>query len=74
MNSPREAARFAHGWSRSRPASIPQAWREFDDAGNLKDPELSECVKDAGRQVPRSAYLHSSCNANEFLQKWEKAA
>ena len=54
-------------------ASIPQARQEFDDTGNLKDPKLEERVRNVGRQVARFAYLHGSCEANEFLQKWEKA-
>jgi hypothetical protein len=54
-------------------ASIPQAWQEFDDAGNLKNPKLDERVRQVGRQVARFAYLHGSCEANEFLQRWEKA-
>jgi hypothetical protein len=61
-----------HGWCRSRPP-FHRLWREFDDAGNLKDPELRERVKEVGRQVARFAYLHGSCEANEFLQKWEKS-
>jgi hypothetical protein len=54
-------------------ASVPQAWQEFDDAGNLKDPDLNDRVKEVGRQVARFAYLHGSCEANEFLQKWENS-
>ena len=50
-------------------ASIPQAWQEFDDAWNLKDPKLEERVRNVGRQVARFAYFHGSCEANEFLQK-----
>ena len=73
MNSLREVGRALHAWVVPQQASLPQAWQEFDDAGNLKDPELSERVKDVGRQVARFAYLHGSCEVNEFLQKWEKS-
>jgi FMN reductase len=73
MNSLREVGRALHAWVVPEQASIPQAWREFDDAGNLKDPKLNERVKEVGRQVARFAYLHGSCEANEFLQKWEKS-
>ncbi len=73
MNSLREVGRALHAWVVPEQASIPQAWHEFDDAGNLKDPELNERVREVGRQVARFAYLHGSCEANEFLQKWEKS-
>ena len=73
MNSLREVGRALHAWVVPEQASIPQAWQEFDDAGNLKDPKLEERVRNVGRQVARFAYLHSSSEANEFLQKWEQA-
>jgi arsenic resistance protein ArsH len=73
MNSLREVGRALHAWVVPEQASVPQAWQEFDDAGNLKDPDLNERVKEVGRQVARFAYLHRSCEANEFLQKWEKS-
>jgi NAD(P)H-dependent FMN reductase len=68
-----EVGRALHAWVIPEQASIPQAWQEFDDAANLKDPKLEERVRNVGRQVARFAYLHGSCEANEFLQKWEKA-
>jgi NAD(P)H-dependent FMN reductase len=73
MNSLREVGRALHAWVLPEQASIPQAWQEFDDAGNLKNPKLDERVRQVGRQVARFAYLHGSCEANEFLQRWEKA-
>jgi FMN reductase len=73
MNGLREVGRALHAWVVPEQASIPQAWREFDEAGKLKDPELEERVRRVGRQVARFACLHGSCAANEFLQKWEKA-
>ena len=73
MNSLREVGRTLHAWVVPEQASVPQAWQEFDDAGNLKDPDLNDRVKEVGRQVARFAYLHGSCEANEFLQKWEKS-
>src|SRR5215510_1838429 len=73
MNSLREVGRALHAWVVPEQASIPQIWQEFDDAGNLKNPKLEERVRNVGRQVARFAYLHGSCKANEFLQKWEKA-
>ena len=73
MNSLREVGRALHAWVLPEQVSIPQAWQEFDDAGNLKNPKLDERVRQVGRQVARFAYLHGSCEANEFLQRWEKA-
>jgi FMN reductase len=73
MNSLREVGRALHAWVVPEQASIPLAWQEFDDAGNLKDPKLEERVRQVGRQVARFAYLHGSCEANEFLQNWEKS-
>jgi NAD(P)H-dependent FMN reductase len=73
MNGLREVGRALHAWVVPEQASIPQAWQEFDDAGNLKNPKLDERVRQVGRQVARFAYLHGSCEANEFLQRWEKA-
>jgi arsenic resistance protein ArsH len=73
LNSLREVGRSLHAWVVPDQASIPQVWKEFDDAGNLKDPQLEKRVRQGGRQVARFAYLHGSCEANEFLQSWEKS-
>jgi FMN reductase len=73
LNSLREVGRALHAWVVPEQTAIPQVWKEFDDAGNLKDPKLEKRVKQVGRQVARFAYLHSSCQANEFLQNWEKS-
>ena len=40
MNNLREVGRALHAWVVPEQASIPQAWQEFDDTGNLKDPKL----------------------------------
>jgi NAD(P)H-dependent FMN reductase len=73
MNSLREVGRALHAWLVPKQASIPLAWQEFDGTGNLKDPKLAERVRQVGRQVARFAHLHGSCEANEFLQSWEKS-
>ena len=49
MNSLREVGRALHAWVVPEQASIPQAWQEFDDAGNLKNPKLDERVRQVGR-------------------------
>ena len=73
LESLRNIGRALHAWVVPEQASIPQAWQEFDEDGNLKDPKLDERVRQVGRQVARFAYLHGACRANEFLQKWEKS-
>ena len=73
INSLREVGRPLHAWVVAEQASISQAWQEFDDGGNLKDPDLNERVKEIGRQVACFADLHGSCEANEFLQRSEKS-
>jgi FMN reductase len=49
INSLREVGRPLHAWVVAEQASISQAWQEFDDGGNLKDPDLNERVKEIGR-------------------------
>lgn len=73
LESLRNIGRALHAWVVPEQVSIPVAWREFDQAGKLKDTKLGERVRQVGRQVARFAYLHGSGKANEFLQKWEKS-
>lgn len=73
MNSLREVGRALHAWVIPEQASIPKAWQEFDDRGQVKDPKLEERLRQVGRQVARFAYLHGACKSNEFLQKWENS-
>jgi NAD(P)H-dependent FMN reductase len=73
MNSLREVGCALDAWVIPEQASIPQAWQELDEAGNLKDENLDKRVRAVGPQVARIACLHGSCEANEFLEKWEKA-
>ena len=47
--------RALHAWVVPEQASIPQAWQEFDDAGNLKDPKLEERVRQVGRKLLHDA-------------------
>lgn len=73
LESLRNIGRALHAWVIPEQASIPQAWKEFDEQGNLKDPKLDKRVKEVGRQVARFAYLHASCKTNDFLKQWESA-
>ncbi|MFQ5603447.1 MAG: NADPH-dependent FMN reductase [bacterium] len=73
LNGLRSIGRALHAWLIPQQASIPEAWKAFDESGNLKDSHLIERVKEVGRQVARFAYLHSSEKAQEFLKAWEGA-
>lgn len=73
LNSLRTVGRALHAWVIPEQASIPEAWKVFDESGNLKDSDLEKRVKDVGRQVARFAYLHTSEKAQEFLRAWEGA-
>jgi NAD(P)H-dependent FMN reductase len=69
----RVIGRVLHAWVIPEQVSIPQAWKAFDAAGNLVDPELEGRLLEVGRQVARFSYLHTSDHAQEFLQAWETA-
>ena len=73
LNNLRAVGRALHAWVIPEQASIPQAWKVFDTAGNLQDSDLEKRLKDVGRQVARFAYLHTSKQAQEFLRVWEAA-
>jgi NAD(P)H-dependent FMN reductase len=73
LNSLRTIGRALHAWVVPEQASIPEAWKVFDESGNLKDSALEERVKEVGRQVARFAYLHQSEKAQEFLRAWKGA-
>ena len=73
LNSLRAVGRALHAWVIPEQASIPEAWKVFDESGNLKDSDLEKRVKEVGRQVARFAYLHTSEKAQEYLRAWEGA-
>lgn len=73
LNSLREVGRALHAWVIPQQASVPYAWKAFDDDGTLKDDKLAERVRGVGREVARFAYLHSAEKAQEFLRVWEGA-
>lgn len=73
LESLRNIGRALHAWVVPEQASIPVAWREFDESGTLKDPKLADRLRQVGRQVARFAWLHGSGKANEFLENWEKS-
>ena len=73
LTSLRTIGRALHAWVIPEQVSISEAWREFYDAGDLRDRELRDRMMDVGRQVARFAYLHTSQRAQEFLRLWENA-
>ncbi len=73
MNNLRAVGRALHAWVIPEQASIPEAYKVFDEAGTLKDSALEKRLKEVGRQVARFAYLHTSEQAQEFLRAWEGA-
>lgn len=73
LSTLRAIGRVLHAWVIPEEVSIPEAWKAFDHAGNLKDTELEERLLEVGRQVARFAYLHTSDHALEFLRSWESA-
>ena len=73
LSSLRTTGRAVHAWVIPEQASIPEAWKAFDSAGNLKNGELENRVKEIGRQVARFAYLHMSERTQDFLNAWEGA-
>lgn len=69
----RSIGRALHAWVIPDQVSIAEAWKVFDAAGNLKDPEIEKRLKEVGRQVVRFARLHEAEKALEFLKDWEDA-
>jgi len=73
LNSLRAIGRALHAWVIPQQVSIPQAWKVFDEDGQIKDDQYQERLKDIGRQVARFAYMHSSEQVQDFLKMWEQA-
>lgn len=73
LNGLRVVGRALHAWVIPEQASIPEAWRMFNDEGNIVDADLEGRIMGLGRQVARFSYLHSSERAQEFVRAWEGA-
>jgi len=73
LSSLRAIGRTLHAWVVPDEVSIPRAYQEFDNEGNIKNSKLKEKIMEVGRQVARFAYLHTSTQANEFVRLWEEA-
>jgi NAD(P)H-dependent FMN reductase len=73
LNSLRTVGRALHAWVVPEQASIPEAYKVFDQSGTVHDPDLEQRLKDVGRQVARFVSLHTSAHAQAFLRAWEGA-
>ncbi len=73
LKSLRTIGRALHAWLIPEQASIPEAWKVFDESGKMKNADLEDRVREVGRKVARFAYLHTSEKAQEFLRAWEGA-
>lgn len=69
----RTVGRALHAWVIPDQVAISEAWKVFDEEGNLKNLEVEKRLLELGRQVARFSYLHSSEKALEFLRVWEGA-
>ena len=74
LNSLRNIGRALHAWVMPEQASVPEAWKVFDERGELKDPAVANRLREVGHQVARFARLHKCEQALDFLKNWEKAA
>ena len=73
LNGLRVVGRALHAWVIPEQVSIPEAWKVFDESGNLQDDGLRKRIVEIGRQVARFSYLHTSERPQEFLRAWESA-
>ncbi len=73
LNGLRTVSRALRAWVIPLQVSIPQAWKVFDDSGEIKDSNLEDRLLEVGRDVARFAYLHTSDQARQFLDQWEQA-
>lgn len=73
LNSLRDIGRSLHAWVIPEQVAIPEAYKCFDSAGNVKDHFIEKRLAEAGRQVARFAFLHKCAAAHDFLADWEKA-
>jgi len=59
LRSLRTVGRALHAWVIPEQAVISEAWKVFDEEGNLKNLELEKRLLEVGRQVARFSYLHT---------------
>ena len=60
VNTMEFIVRALRGWSVPLVIPIPQAWRVFDDNGNIQDQKISEQLRSLGQEVSRAARQFSA--------------
>ena len=73
LNGLRTIGRQLHGWVLPGQVSVPRASSAFNKFDRIIDEKLEDRLKGVGREVARFAFLHSSKEALQFLETWEKA-
>lgn len=73
LNALQAIGRSMHAWVIPQQASIPEAQRQFESDGTIRDARLRKRLQDVGRQVARFSYLHSSTQLMDFVRLWEEA-
>lgn len=73
LNTLRLIGRSLHAWVIPEQVAIPEAWKAFDEEGNVKDENIGNRLTSVGKTVARFAFLHSSEQSKEFIHAWEEA-
>jgi NAD(P)H-dependent FMN reductase len=68
LNGLRTVGRALHAWVIPDQASIPEAYKVFDEDGRPRNRKLERRLKEVGRQVARFAHLHTSEQAQQFAR------
>ena len=73
INGLRDVGRALHAWVVPQQATIAEAWKVFNNDGNLRNEGLKNRLTEVGNQVARFARLHKCGRLHEFLRDWETA-
>jgi FMN reductase len=73
MTGLRAVGRALHAWVVPQQATVPEAWKVFDQEGNLRNEGFRARLVDLGNEVARFAHLHKCGRLREFLRDWETA-
>ncbi|MEL6824204.1 MAG: NAD(P)H-dependent oxidoreductase [Calditrichota bacterium] len=74
LNSLRTIGRNLHAWVLPQQVSLPEAWKAFDEDGQLKNPAIEKRIKEVGKLITQFATLHDLQNHKEFVQMWQRLA
>jgi NAD(P)H-dependent FMN reductase len=73
LSQMRTIGRSLHAWVVPSQVSIGDSAEAFDAQGKPIDPEMSERLKELGKQVAHFALLHKCDNHAQFLKDWESS-